>query len=165
MPISAFTCEFPKLVNVLTLKVGISSIEDDTVNNFVSIWDTGATNSSITQNVVNKLALQPVSKIKVNTGGGTVYADVYIVNIHIEPDIHIMKVPVTLLPIINADVLIGMDVINFGDLAISNHQGKTTFSFRIPSCDHANFVGYAKQTNMIEQLKNKRFNSNKKKKR
>jgi len=31
------------------------------------------------------------------------------------------------------DVVIGMDVICNGDLAITNKYGKTTFSFRIPS--------------------------------
>jgi hypothetical protein len=30
-------------------------------------------------------------------------------------------------------MLIGMDVINYGDFAISNYNGKTTFSFRMPS--------------------------------
>lgn len=31
------------------------------------------------------------------------------------------------------DVLIGMDVISKNDFAISNYNGKTQFSFRIPS--------------------------------
>ena len=31
------------------------------------------------------------------------------------------------------DVVIGMDVICKGDLAVTNKDGRTTFSFRIPS--------------------------------
>jgi hypothetical protein len=38
------------------------------------------------------------------------------------------------------DVLIGMDVITTGDLAITNHNGKTTFSFRVPACEEIDFV-------------------------
>ena len=29
--------------------------------------------------------------------------------------------------------LIGMDVISLGDFSLSNHEGKTTLSFRVPS--------------------------------
>jgi len=33
-----------------------------------------------------------------------------------------------------------MDIISLGDFAISNHKGKTTFSFRIPSGEEIYFV-------------------------
>jgi hypothetical protein len=36
--------------------------------------------------------------------------------------------------------LFGMDVIGSGDLAITNHNGKTTFTFRIPPCEEIDFV-------------------------
>jgi len=39
----------------------------------------------------------------------------------------------------SCDMLIGMDVINHGDFAISNFDGKTTFSFRIPSLAKIDF--------------------------
>lgn len=32
----------------------------------------------------------------------------------------------------DADILIGMDIIKFGDFAISNGEGQTLFSFAIP---------------------------------
>ena len=37
------------------------------------------------------------------------------------------------------DVLIGMDIINRGDFAVSNRNGKTMFSFRIPSMSDFDF--------------------------
>jgi hypothetical protein len=37
-------------------------------------------------------------------------------------------------------VLIGMNIINKGDFAITNFQGKTTMSFRIPSKQKIDFV-------------------------
>ena len=36
--------------------------------------------------------------------------------------------------------LIGMDIINRGDFAVSNRDGATTFSFRIPSIESFDFV-------------------------
>jgi len=37
------------------------------------------------------------------------------------------------------DILIGMDIINKGDFAISNRNGKTMFSFRYPSMTDFDF--------------------------
>jgi len=45
------------------------------------------------------------------------------------------------------DVLIGMDVITTGDLAITNHNGKTTFSFRVPPCEEIDFVAEINEHN------------------
>lgn len=39
-----------------------------------------------------------------------------------------------------ADILIGMDVINRGDFAVTNVGGITKFSFRVPSEAHIDFV-------------------------
>lgn len=37
------------------------------------------------------------------------------------------------------DFIIGMDVISMGDLAITNHEGTATFSFRVPSMERIDF--------------------------
>jgi len=41
---------------------------------------------------------------------------------------------------IGCDILIGMDVINMGDFAICNEDGRTTFSFRTPSIETIDFT-------------------------
>ena len=38
------------------------------------------------------------------------------------------------------DVLIGMDVIKYGDFSITNTNGKTTFSFRTPSIKEIDYL-------------------------
>jgi len=45
------------------------------------------------------------------------------------------------------DVLIGMDVITTGDLAITNHNGKTTFSFRVTPREEIDFVAEIQEHN------------------
>ena len=42
-----------------------------------------------------------------------------------------------------------MDVITTGDLAITNHNGKTTFSFRVPSCEEIDFVAEIQEHNRL----------------
>lgn len=40
------------------------------------------------------------------------------------------------------DVVIGMDVISRGDFALTNLNGKTTFSFQIPSMEEIDFSAW-----------------------
>lgn len=107
---------------------------------FRALWDTGATKSSISQKVVDALGLKPVSKGKNHTAAGIVDTYLYIVNIILPSNVGIPCLMVTCSDLGDIDVLIGMDVINKGDFAITNVKGKTTFSFRVPSIETIDFV-------------------------
>jgi len=69
---------------------------------------------------------------------------------------HVRVTEVQLIPDDNSSddkqpqLLIGMDIINLGDFAITNAIGKTTFSFRIPSVQEIDFVPDAQENNMME---------------
>ncbi len=47
------------------------------------------------------------------------------------------------------DALIGMDILGAGDFAVTNHQGKTTFSFCCPSQRDIDFVAEIKASRKI----------------
>ena len=107
---------------------------------FTAIWDTGATGTVITQKVVDHCGLKPITRTIVTTAQGEMQTPVYLVNIML-PN----KVGVAMLRVTrgnfggDADVLIVMDIIGMGDFAITNKDGKTVFSFRVPSCDTIDF--------------------------
>ena len=44
------------------------------------------------------------------------------------------------------DLLIGMDIINLGDFAITNKDGVTMLSFIMPSLNHIDFVKLLEET-------------------
>lgn len=46
----------------------------------------------------------------------------------------------------DADILIGMDIITLGDFAVTNYEGVTKLSFRVPSQRHIDFVEEAAAT-------------------
>lgn len=46
-------------------------------------------------------------------------------------------------------MLIGMNIINQGDIAVSNNEGITTFSFRMPSAGIIDYVKQIKISNII----------------
>ena len=54
--------------------------------------------------------------------------------------VHIPEIRVTEGAIADVDVLIGMDIICMGDFAVTNKDGRTNFTFRIPSLECLDFV-------------------------
>lgn len=104
-------------------------------------WDTGATGTCISKQVVAKLGLQPTGMINVQTPSGIGTMNKYMVNLTLNNELTILDFPVMDSEIGSQgiDVLIGMDIISIGDFAVSNFDGRTQFSFRIPSQEHVEF--------------------------
>lgn len=116
-----------------------------TQKQYQAIWDTGATGTVITPSVVAGLGLQPSGKVTIQGVGaaGTPaqhLCDTYLVNIYLPNNVVIIGVRVSENSLAGCDVLIGMDIIGEGDFAITNHMGKTTWTFRTPPCDEIDFV-------------------------
>jgi len=70
----------------------------------------------------------------------------YSVNILLPNDITFSALKVTEAVLSGVDVLIGMDIILKGDLAVTTSQGKTKFTFQIPSTHDTD---YAKENSQI----------------
>ena len=106
-------------------------------------WDTGATGTCISKELVNKMNLIPTGKLKIHTPSGEGIVNKYMVDLVLNKELIIKNLPVidSEIGAQGIDVLIGMDIISLGDFAISNFEGKTQFSFRIPS---QNDVDYKK---------------------
>jgi len=144
----AFNVSYPGISPVLISEVQITSVfepsnppKETDRKKFLAIWDTGATNSVITQKVVQDCGLSPISMAKVHTASGEALSNVYLVSIWLPNKVIIRQIRVTEGTIGgDAEVLIGMDIINRGDLAVTNKDGKTNFSFRIPSIECIDFV-------------------------
>jgi hypothetical protein len=118
--------------------IGLSS---EKLGRYNAIWDTGATNSVLSHNLVSALGLISTGQVVVNTAGGTIIVNKYIVDLHLPNTVIVEDVVVTEAPngIGGADMLIGMDIISRGDFAVTNFNNKTVFSFRIPSQETVNF--------------------------
>lgn len=108
---------------------------------FKAIWDTGATNSVITEAVVSACGLAPVGITQVHGVNSTSLSETYLVNILLPNATGVPNVKVTKGTLGGgSDVLIGMDIITLGDFAITNLNGKTVFSFCMPSHRSLDFV-------------------------
>lgn len=143
----AFTSSYNGRSNVLANQVGIIEAFDsarppaNAPKEFQAVWDTGATNSVITENVIAQCQLKPTGIADVYTPQGSQRTPTYLVGIFLPNHVVFPSVRVSkgTLPSPH-DVLIGMDIIGSGDFAVTNKDGKTVFSFRIPSIEIIDFV-------------------------
>lgn len=146
----AFTLSYTTRSNRLITKARISEafdpqqVDHTTINHIETdaLWDTGATHSVITPSVVKALGLKPIGKIKVRSGGGEAEEDTYIVNVVLPNGVAIPGLVMSGMEKVvdNFGIIIGMDVISHGDLSITNQNGNTCFSFRLPSLHTVDFV-------------------------
>ena len=145
----SFTARYNGRTNQLIVKTLISKpsspgkdliIPPDIVQSakeYNGIWDTGATNSVISEKVINECELKPTGMVMVQgaTDVNPKPCETFLVNIFLPNKLVIPSIRVTKGSLANCDVLIGMDIINQGDFAITHLDGKTTFSFRLPSLE------------------------------
>ncbi len=108
------------------------------------LWDTGASSSCISKNLAEKLGLKQVGVAQSFTAAGLTLAKTYVVNIGLPNHVQIPMVMVSEAVLNGFDVLIGMDIITLGDFSITNVDGRTIFSFRVPSTET---IDYVKQDN------------------
>jgi predicted aspartyl protease len=107
-----------------------------------ALWDTGATNSAISDKMAKKLKLPYTDFVAIYTAVGIIQAPIYSVRLLFQNDLLFEQVEVvqfTGTDTEDCDLIIGMDIMTLGDVAITNLNGKTVFSFRVPSLHLVDF--------------------------
>ena len=133
--------EYDSLVNVIqTDSIIMPSIDEITKSGQLKytqvssmVWDTGATNTLISSQVVDALELVPLKESLVEGVGGIVKSLVYEISLYLANDIVFKNVKALCSDIGDYDLVVGMDIIAQGDFGVSNNQGKICFSYRYPS--------------------------------
>lgn len=145
----SFTVHYGGRTNKLPVETLISnhltpgvdlSIAAQNAKKYIGIWDTGATNSVISQKVVNECGLIPTGMALVQSATGSSQCETFLVSVFLPNKVVFPFIRATKGVLAGCDVLIGMDIISEGDFAITQNEGKTTFSFRIPSMKKIDFV-------------------------
>ena len=105
-----------------------------------ALWDTGCSGIAISQKVVDTLGLIGNGSTTVHNAGEDYVSQYYPISIRLpnNADIHFLRA--TLAKTNGFDILLGMDVICLGDFSVSNYEGKTCMSFRVPSIKKIDYV-------------------------
>jgi len=160
MKISSFTQICSKEERCLTTLCGASEAFDPQkrdknfphITQYKSIWDTGAMGIVVTKNVIERLKLQPIRPIHVETASGPYDTFAYLINLYLPNNILIPGVWVSEGKIVDADILIGMDVISRGDFAISSSDKSTKFTFQMPSNHNTDYVYEAQLIDKYQKI-------------
>lgn len=143
-----------RLINKVSIKYEGRDIEVD------ALWDTGASCSCISHSVVSSLGLIPVGKRNVITPSGRKTYNTFSVDVALPNHLVCEDVLVNDSEIgeQGLGMLVGMDIINRGDFCVSNFNGKTTFTFRVPSQGATDYVKQSKIAKVVgtKHGKNKR---------
>lgn len=138
--VSAFTTKYnsrqPRLINEAYIISGSERMHTDCAQ-----WDTGATKTCVSKAVVDRLGLTPIGWNMARTPAGERMLPVFLVDILLRNNVIVKDVQVMGSEIggQGIDILIGMDIIGIGDFAVTNANGSTVFSFRIPSVEEIDF--------------------------
>lgn len=145
----AFVVKSNAIMNSLKANVVISC--DEKSVEVIALWDTGATNSCISMDVVENLGLVVTGNIDVLTPSGGSIANTYLVDVLLPNNVPVKDLRVCDSKIGSQGIgmLVGMDIISKGDFCVSNFQGQTVFSFRMPSDAVMDFVSGIKVSNII----------------
>lgn len=152
--VHALTRKYSNVSRVITSPIQVENTNTGVVEQTFGIWDTGATASVITKLLAEKLGLIPIDQVRVKGVHG--YKDginVYAVKIVLNNQNVSFVLPVTECEQLTDDdsckFLIGMDVISRGDFAITNFEGQTIMTFRVPSIQRIDFVAGIKSHTQI----------------
>lgn len=154
-PHLAFSIKYRGIAKELISESEIINPLNNQRNKYKAIWDTGATNTVITPRILKELSLTIVDIATiVGVNSEPEYAQVALFNLLLPNSVSIRGVRGSVCTIGgDADILIGMDIIKFGDLAISNGDGQTLFSFAIPPFENkTDLLEKANKTNRNNKL-------------
>ena len=144
----AFTASAPGLARSLVspaavFRYGVDLNDPNIVPvEFDALWDTGASGTVITRRVAVALDLRPIDIQQVSTASGQHTSNVYLIALGLPASgvlFNKLRVTEGVLPG-DIELLIGMDIITAGDFAVSNFNGSTQFTYRVPSSGHVDFV-------------------------
>jgi hypothetical protein len=155
MQVDALTITTQKS-NVIKTNVKISNPITGIDIKTQGIWDTGATNSVITKSVAQALGLIPISLANVMGVHGSKIVPIYRVAITLNNENISLITEVTeceeLSGTHDTGMLVGMNIIGMGDFSVSNFNGETTMTFRVPSLERIDYVNEINEHNRMVKI-------------
>lgn len=110
---------------------GPKGVPDSEISSFMGVINTGQPTTQIGKHVIDQLGV-PMTVLR--------GYEVYLIDLYLPNRIRFSGVPTLMMDDPKKDCVLGMDVLSCGDVAISNAERKTTFSFRVPPGRVVDFV-------------------------
>jgi hypothetical protein len=100
------------------------------------------------------LELEVLDSCRIETAGGIITTNAYSIDITLRSMVSFLNIHAgEFAENGRFDIIIGMDILTRGDLAITNGSGRTVVSFRVPpDPEHIDYVKFAKQSDTGSSL-------------
>lgn len=133
-----FKVSYGRRMNFIYTRCGVSAcgeppLAEHKYDELVAYWDTGSKMTTVSPTIIERLGIKRTREMRVNCVAGTSVRNTYKIDVYLPGGLIIPNVEVIEGDISRGDVLVGMDIIMLGDFAITNLNGMTSFTFRIPS--------------------------------
>jgi hypothetical protein len=139
---ASFTAKAAGILRDITIAIGVAPTPAVPIasnlqhfHSTTALWDTGATNSCITADLAASIGAVPIGKTIVHGAHGPGQMNVYMIDFMLPNQVRITDIRAT--EVVSTaggfGVIVGMDIITLGDFCITNVDGKTVVTYRIPS--------------------------------
>lgn len=144
MKITGYRRPYDILVNRIIIECKVSKIGDniDLPQKINALWDTGAMITCISKSYADSIGLLADGTTIITGANNQPFETlVYCVQLKMgELEIPFIRVAELPMDGTGRDVIIGMDIMQMGDLSITNYDGKTMLTFRTPSLEKIDYV-------------------------
>lgn len=156
-PTSAFTFRYSGSPHAVILPIGIAKPSQPPGGSGITrcdaVWDTGASGSCITPTVASSLALPATGQKTITGVGGQQVVNTYIVDVFLGsvqfPTIQVSETPIDH----SWGMLLGMDILRQGDLALTSDGGNLVVSFQTPPRTTIDFFQELENSKLSEMSK------------
>ena len=132
-----FAKTFPGFVRLIITPATVMNLNSDKKLKVQALWDTGATNTMISKRVANALSLKKTGEINIRSFAGEKSVNEYYIRLLLAggfaKDLQVLEFS----EIKGADILIGMDIIGYGDFVFTlkkeRNVSKAKIYFMYPS--------------------------------
>jgi predicted aspartyl protease len=141
--VNTIRIEYPSRGSEVVTHEGISISEFQEDNDFdavnaickqvTAVWDTGATTTVVSKQLAKHLQLRhygTASMVDVNSN--VLDCETYLVDVRFADGTVLSKMLVATFDFNDCDMIIGMDIISQGEFNLSNVNGRTVFTFKLP---------------------------------
>ena len=131
----------PILITPISLTLPSDGTNRNPIFQTQCIWDTGCSQTTITQEVVDALGLIHTGFCHVHTTSERKKeTKTYVIDLYLSDSLVFPAVTVNLGMVVDSvGVLLGMDIIGRGDFSLTGLEGNTCMSFRYPSFHEIDF--------------------------
>ncbi len=136
----SFTIRHGGIVDAIYIQTGVTlAVEnwqkEEQIIKTNALFDTGATHSCISDRLALQLKLAPIDYAHVATASGIEHVPTYFTHLFLPNGLQFLNWELMQFQYTgdDSDLIIGMDIITQGDFSITNLDGRTLCSFRIPS--------------------------------